>query len=378
MDQRTNGSDHGDGNGHNAETSVVKEMEFATEERVRDVLVIGGAGFVGSVLVRELIEHGYRVTVMDALMYGDESIRDLYGRPDFDVVKGDLRSVESIVRSVKSTDAVIHLGGLVGDPACNLDEKLTQDINLHATRTIAEAARGLGVRRMIFASSCSVYGVGAGTVDEDSPLHPVSAYAQTKVDSEKLLLSLNNDEFSPVILRFGTFYGLSPRPRFDLVVNMLVAKALAESEISIFGGQQVRPFVHVRDGARVISQCLRAPLSAVKGQVFNVGSDSENHSLAEVAEMVRAMVEGTRVNYEEAAAAEADYRVSFAKIRDRLGFENSITLADGLLELKEALESGTIAHYLDQKYSNVKALASGDAGRLLGYRVEAPDATGAA
>jgi nucleoside-diphosphate-sugar epimerase len=364
--------------GNGSRLLAVSNGGHPADQRIRDVLVIGGAGFVGSVLVRELIALGYRVTVMDALVYGDESIRALYGRPDFDVVPGDLRSVESIVRSVKSADAVIHLGGLVGDPACAVDEQLTLDINLHATRTIAEASRGLGVKRLVFASSCSVYGASEGTIDELTPLKPISTYAQTKMDSEKLLLSLDNPYFTTVILRFGTFFGLSPRPRFDLVVNMLVAKALADREITIFGGDQWRPFIHVRDGALALSQCLSAPLEAVKGEVFNVGSDAENHSLAEIAEMVAELVEGTRVNYVPAASSEASYRVSFAKISDRLGFHPKYSLAHGLQELKEAIESGEISHYLDHRYSNIKALATAEAASRLGYVLGAVDAPGAA
>lgn len=340
--------------------------------RIREVLLIGGAGFVGSVLARKLISCGYRVTIMDALVFGDESIRGLYGRPDFDVVRGDLRSVESIVRSVKSADAVVHLGGLVGDPACDLDERVTLEINLEATRTIAEASRGLGVQRLIFASSCSVYGLTQGEVDENSELSPVSVYARTKMDSEKLLLALDNEQFTATALRFGTFYGLSPRQRFDLVVNMLAAKATTEGEITIFGGSQWRPFLHVSDGADAVIRCLQAPKALIAGQVFNVGSDDENYTLVQVAQLVMELIPGTRVNYEDPQAVEADYRVSFRKIREQLGFVPDHTIADGVTEIQEAIASGAIDTYLDDRYSNIKTLAGMGDSELMRSRKLVP------
>ncbi len=332
------------------------EVPTVVERPVRRVLVIGGAGFVGSVLIPKLLDQGYGVTVMDSLLYGDDGVRDLYDRPGFSFRPGDLRSVEDIVRTARDADAVIHLGGIAGDPACDLDEQLTMDVNLAATRTVAEVARGLDIQRLVFASSCSVYGASDGVVDEESPLAPVSIYARTKMQSEQLLLDMTDRSFAPVSLRFGTFYGLSPRPRFDLIVNLLAAKAVAEGHITIFGGDQWRPFVHVDDGAEVILRCLETPLDVVRGQVFNVGSDEQNFTLADVARMIEGFLPGVRVIFEPKAEREANYRVSFTKLRSRLSFVPGYGLLDGVRQVKDALESGSITHYLEDRYSNHRSL----------------------
>jgi nucleoside-diphosphate-sugar epimerase len=323
---------------------------------LRNVLVVGGAGFVGSVLLPKLLDRGYHVKVMDSLVYGDDGIRHLNGRPGFEMVEGDLRSLESIVRSSRDADAVVHLGALVGDPACALDENLTLEINLKATQNLAEVARGIGVRRFIFASTCSVYGATEELLDETSALGPVSLYARSKMESEQLTLALDNHEFSTVALRFGTFYGLSPRPRFDLIVNMLVAKAIHDKEITIFGGDQWRPFLHVDDGAEAIVRCLEAPGEAVKGQIFNVGSDDQNYTLRQIADEIAKTMDGVRVVFKKKAEEEASYRVSFAKIRGILDFVPRNTLAEGIEQISAAIQDGEVSHYLDARYSNIKSL----------------------
>ncbi len=331
---------------------------------VRNVLVVGGAGYIGSILIRKLLSRGYRVTVLDALLYGDESIRELYGRPGFVLVKDDLRNIEAVVRTMESADAVIHLGALVGDPACALDEKLTVEINLAATRMIAEAARGFSIERFVFASTCSVYGAADHTLDERSELNPVSLYARTKIDSERVLLQLNDETFSPVILRFGTIYGMSPRPRFDLVVNTLVAHAVKEKQITIFGGQQWRPFIHVDDVAEAIIVTLEAPVAAVKGQTFNVGSDDENYRICELGELIQRHIPDVKVVQQGDDVDQRNYRVSFEKIRKQLGYRPRYTVSDGIVELKGALEAGRVANYQDVRFNNVMALSE-EGGSLL-------------
>lgn len=323
----------------------------------RRVLVVGGAGYVGSVLVRQLLDRGCGVTVLDAFMYGDEAIDNLYGRDRLRVVQGDIRDVESIVRAMHDANAVIHLGALVGDPVCALDEQMTLDVNLHATRTLAWVARGLGVERFVFASSCSIYGASDGILDEDSPLAPVSVYARSKSESERLLLDMADGTFAPCVLRFGTLYGLSPRPRFDLVVNLLTAKAVTDGEMVVFGGSQWRPFLHVSDAASAAAHCLTAPVGDVRGGVFNIGCDEDNHTLADMAGLIAAQVEGSRVVIGGPADVEADYRVSFARMRERLGFVPQRRLAEGIAEMRDALRRGEVGDYLDARYSNHKSLS---------------------
>ncbi len=324
---------------------------------VHNVTVIGGAGYVGSVLVRKLLARGYHVTVLDALLYGDEGIRDLCGRPDFRFIHGDFRNIEAVVDALQFADAVVHLGALVGDPACALDERLTLEINLAATRMIAEAARGFGVQRFVFASTCSVYGASDQVLDERSALKPVSLYARSKIGSERILLGLNDARFAPIILRFATIYGLSPRPRFDLVVNLLAAKATCEKCIAIFGGDQWRPFVHVDDAAEAIVKCLEAPLFTVKGEIFNVGSDEQNYQIKQLGTLIKEVIPDVEIVHQGEDTDRRNYRVSFAKIRRRLGFVPQHTVREGILEIKEAIESGRIRNYREARYSNYRTLS---------------------
>jgi nucleoside-diphosphate-sugar epimerase len=357
---------HGNGNGSNGNGSnggrVAANGRWPAD-RHRHVTVIGGGGFVGSVLVPRLLDRGYEVTILDAFIYGTDGLIDA-DHERLHLVRGDMRSVESLLSGCCNADAIVHLGGLVGDPSCAVDERLTLEINLEATAMIADTALGLGIPRLVFASSCAVYGDSDGLLTEESELAPVSTYARTKADSERGLMSVASDRFCPTALRFGTFYGLSPRPRFDLVVNLLTAKAVREGSISIFGGNQWRPFIHVEDGADSIIACLEAPLDATRGQIFNVGFEGENYTLREVGELIGSLVPGASVNLEPGSAQEANYRVSFEKIRRTLGFVPQRRLADGILEIKLALETEAIGDYREAKYDNHKSLRAGTAAAL--------------
>ena len=325
------------------------------------VCVVGGAGFVGSILAELLLDQGYEVTILDALLYGDEGIRHLLDRPGLSLVTGDLRDITVTIQAFRHASAVVHLGALVGDPACAIDEQLTLEVNRDATAKAAAIARGLGIDRFIFASTCSVYGASAGVLDEDSPLEPISVYARSKVESEQLLLAQSGPGFWPTVLRFGTLYGQSQRERFDLVVNLLTAQAVATGEITVFGGTQWRPFVHVRDVADAILGCLEAPDTKVGGCVFNLGGDEENYTLAQIAEIISAAVPGVRVHVKPATAQEADYHVSFARIRSATGFVPRRTVADGVAEIAASIACGEVPDYTDSRYNNYKALMSGEA-----------------
>jgi nucleoside-diphosphate-sugar epimerase len=319
------------------------------------VLVVGGAGYIGSVLVRDLLSEGYRVRVLDSLLFGEGSLQELFGRPRFELLPGDFRRLETVVRAVRGVDAVIHLGGIVGDPACALNEDETLEINLGATQMLIDVCRGFGVRRLLFASSCSVYGSVDRIVDEQSQVAPASLYAATKSDSEKLLWKARDHSFQPVILRLATAFGWSYRLRFDLVVNLLTAKAAIEKKIVIYNRRQWRPFIHVSDISRAFRLALSAPLDLSFSDVFNVGSNRMNFTLQELAERICGLEPGLEVEFVDNSDPR-NYRVCFDKIRERFDFECSASLEDGIRSIQQALRSGTVSDYRSARYHNLQFL----------------------
>ena len=333
-----------------------KQAEAAAEPKVRRALVIGGAGYIGSALLPRLLEQGYEVRILDLLIYGVEPIRPWLDDPRLEVIQADFRQIDRVVSAMQGVDAVIHLGAIVGDPACALDEGLTTEINLMATRMIAEVAKGYGVRYFVFASTCSVYGASDHMLDEYSPLKPNSIYARSKAASEKVLLQMANESFAPVILRFSTVYGLSGRYRFDLVVNLLTAKAVLDGEITIFGGNQWRSFVHVEDAARSVMHVLAAPLETVRGQIFNVGSDEQNYSINQVGDMIHVAVPNSNITNKGDEVDPNNYKVGFSKIRKVLGFTPEWTVEQGIQQVLNEILSGHVKDYRAPEYSNIKFL----------------------
>jgi len=325
--------------------------EPPTSGVVNRVLVIGGAGYIGSALTRRLLALGYHVRVLDLLVYGDESIREFYHHPGFELLCGDFCHIDTVVKGAQGMDAIVHLGAIVGDSACQICEELTVEINLRATRTIAEVGKGFGVTRFVFASTCSVYGASDEILDERSGLNPLSLYARTKMESEKVLLALADDTFAPIILRFGTIFGLSGRPRFDLVVNLLAAKAVKDGEFGIVGGKQWRPFVHVKDVAEAIVLSLEAPRRNVCGQIFNVGSNDQNYQIGDLGELIREFVPNVRET-SQAIEDPRNYRVRFDKISKTLNFQPKYTVREGVKEVVNAFTTGQIADYQDPCYNN--------------------------
>jgi len=320
------------------------------------VLVVGGAGYIGSILARRLLAQGRKVRILDNLVYGDSAIRGVLDHPDLEMMNGDCRNIQSVVSAMRGVDSVIHLAAIVGDPACEQDRQTASEINYAATRMLIEIAKGHGVRRFVFASSCSVYGATEELMDENSAVEPISLYAHTKVDSEHALLRAQSAGFQPVIARLATVFGNSPRPRFDLVVNLLTAKAHQEGVITIFNGQQWRPFIHVDDVARGLITLLDAPAEVAGGQVYNLGDTRLNYTLAQVAEKIREVFPHTRVQ-EVDNSDRRNYRVSFDKIRDQIGFECQWSLLDGINQLRRAFEEKSIQDYKDVRYNNQRFLS---------------------
>ena len=319
------------------------------------VLVVGGAGYIGSLLVEQLLEKGFRVRVLDSLLYGDEPLRSVRNHPDFDLIVGDCRNIQDVVRAVRGVESIVHLAAIVGDPACEQDHGPALETNYAATRMLIEIAKGHGVSRLVFASSCSVYGATDIEMDENAAVQPISLYGQTKVDSERALLDASTDTFHPTILRFATVFGLGYRPRFDLVVNLLTAKARQEGVITIFNGQQWRPFIHVRDLVDATVRVLEAPVRLVGGEVFNVGDTRLNHTLTEVADVIRGVFPDVRVEHVD-NADRRNYRVNFDKLLRRTGFRARYTLRDGVEEIRKAFDERLITDHTDLRYHNQRYL----------------------
>lgn len=321
----------------------------------KNVLVIGGAGYIGSVLCRQLLDGGYKVRVLDSLLFGDSAISELTPHPNFEFLRADFRHVESMVKAMHGIDAVIHLAAIVGDPACTIKTELTTEINYVATRMLVEVAKGAGVNRLLFASTCSVYGASDFLMDERSAPNPISLYAQTKVDCENAILELKSPTLHPTCLRLSTVFGSSPRPRFDLVVNLLVARALQDEKITIYNHDQWRPFIHVNDVARAFVRTLEAPSSLVSGEIFNVGSYHLNYSLGQVAEKIREQIPKVEIEYKE-NPDKRTYRVSFDKIHSYLGFVCATGIEEGIEEIRKMIESGRVHDYRDKVFSNYEYL----------------------
>ncbi len=319
------------------------------------VLVVGGAGYIGSLLVERLLEKQYHVRVLDSLVYGDEPLQPVRDHPKLEVLVGDCRNIQDVVKAMRGVESIIHLGAIAGDPACEQDRASALEINYAATRMLIEIAKGHGVSRFLFASSCSVYGSTDVEMDERATVQPISLYGQTKVDSERALLEASSDTFHPTILRFATVFGIGYRPRFDLVVNLLTAKARQEGLITIYNGQQWRPFIHVRDLVEAIIRVLETPIQLVSGEVFNVGDSRLNHTLAEVAETIRGVFPSVCVEHVE-NSDRRNYRVNFDKIANRTGFRARYTVRDGIDELSKAFDQGLITDYTDLRFHNQRYL----------------------
>ncbi|MGH8104378.1 MAG: NAD-dependent epimerase/dehydratase family protein [bacterium] len=319
---------------------------MATKPRV---LVTGGAGYIGSTLVRDLLENGYAVRALDNLTYGDYGIADLKGRADFEFIQGDIRNTSEIFPAVNGVAAVVHLAGSSGDQSCNLDEDACYATNFVGTEMVVRGCEYYGVPRLAFGSSCSVYGAAGDLVDESCAPNPLTLYARTKLLAEGVMLG--SSLRCPTAFRMATVYGISGRSRLDLVLNQLTVKALVDGQMTVFGGGQWRPLVHVKDVSGVYVKWLEADEGLVARQVFNVGADEQNIQIRDLAYLIKQIYPEVKLDVRVMQSDFRDYRVGFSKIRDVLGFHPARSLEDGILEVKHALDSGFITNYKDPKYS---------------------------
>ena len=342
----------------------------------KSVLVVGGAGYLGCVLVEELLARGYSVTVFDRLFFGEDGLRGVRDR--IRLITGDIRCPPA--SAFEGIGAIVNLGGLSNDPTAEYNPEANHQMNAVATRTLAEAAVRHNIPRYVFASSCSIYDVGVVdeerdvVLTEDAVVQPRAAYAVSKLEGERALLSLLSDRFSPVILRMGTLYGFSPRMRYDLVVNTFVKDALQKGCVTLnYGGQMWRPLVDVRDAARAYITALEADASLVAGQIFNVVA--ANFRISELALHVRAALEeiGVAVEIKSAFryAGVRNYRVSGKKIFNALGFRPVISVRESVHNMVEKIREYGYLDFDNDRYYNIRWM------KLLDHVKQIIDITGA-
>jgi nucleoside-diphosphate-sugar epimerase len=319
-------------------------------------LVTGGAGYIGVLAVERLRSVGHEVTVLDVLLHGQEELARRLEACGARFVLGDVRDGEARRSALEGAESVVHLAAIVGDPACGRDPALSNSVNLEGSLALAGDARAAGVERFLFASTCSNYGRMADPtvpVDEEGELAPVSLYAEQKVGVERRLLGSSHGSLSPTCLRFATVYGAAPRMRFDLTVNEFTRDLWAGHTLEVFGEQFWRPYVHAADAAAGIHTVLEAPIEQVRGEVFNVGHSDENYRKLDLVELITERLGRGDVTYVPRDEDPRDYKVSFAKIRDRLGFVPEHTVPSGIDELVRALDAGEFGDPFDPRHSNL-------------------------
>ncbi|MES1189042.1 MAG: SDR family oxidoreductase [Myxococcales bacterium] len=309
------------------------------------VLLIGGGGYIGIPLAEQLLERGHTVRVLDRFYFGRELFEGLLEKPGLEFVQGDLREPDPA--AFKGIDAVVLLGALSNDPCADLDPRLSQEINMDGTLRCAELAKAAGAKRMIFSSSCSVYGAGNGLLTETSATAPVSLYAKLKLDAEAKLHAMASNDFIVTSLRHATVFGLAPRMRFDLVVNLMTLTAFQKGQIFVLGGgMQWRPLVHVRDVGLAFVTVLESKPELVQREIFNVGSDDQNLRVRDVATLVASIVPNTKIEQVPSDADNRDYHVTFGKISKVLGYKTRYSVEAGAREVYEALVAGRTADHI--------------------------------
>ena len=303
------------------------------------ILVTGGAGYIGSVLTRLLIEKGHNVTCLDRFFFGTDPIKDITEK--ITLLKDDIRWFKPEI--LKGTDAVLDLASLSNDPSGELDPQKTMEINYRGRVRVANLAKKHGVSRYILASSCSVYGFQPGTITEESSLNPLTTYAKASVNAEKEVLPLADKNFSVTVLRQATVYGLSPRMRFDLAVNGMVLGFYKNHQIPIMrDGKQWRPFIHVKDTSNAFIKTLESDPELVNHQIFNVGTDDQNTQIFDLAQLIAESI-NIPFKYEWYGSPDTrSYQVSFSKIRKTLNYETSYTSREGAREIYDALKTGVL------------------------------------
>ena len=319
------------------------------------ILITGGAGYVGAVLTPYLLSKGHKVTVIDLMIYGKEVLKT---HPNLRVVEGDIRNRNLLEKIIPNHDIVIHLACISNDPSFELNPELSKSINLDAFTPLVEIAKKKSVKRFIYASTSSVYGIKEEKdVHEEMSLEPLTDYSKYKIDCEIILKKYISENFTPITIRPATVCGYSSRQRLDVVVNILTNLAYHKRSITIFGGKQLRPNIHIQDMVRAYEALITAPKSKVSGEIFNAGY--ENHSVLELANIVKKNI-GDDVKLNSSPTNDnRSYHISSKKIKKILNFDTKYTIADAVIDLKKAFENKLLPNSLsDEKYFNIKRMKS--------------------
>ena len=309
---------------------------------LKSILVTGGAGYIGSVLTHKLVELGYNVRIIDSLIYGKDGISDLISKNSVELIEKDIRDEKTLNEAVKEIDCVIHLAAIVGDPLCKKIPIAAKQINEDATKKLITISKKQGVKRFIFASTCSNYGSVLTTVDENSPIKSLSLYSETKINSENFILNAESSRFEPCILRFATAHGLSPRMRFDLLLQEFLRDAILDKKIRIYGPNFWRPLAHVEDISNACITTIKSSKDIISGEVYNVGNSNENYTKKMLAEVIQKFVPSTEIEITESKTDLRTYKVSFDKIKNNLKFISKKTIRDSISDILAEIENGSL------------------------------------
>lgn len=329
----------------------------------KHVLITGGAGYIGSLLTGHLLRLGYRVTVVDDLLFGGDSLMAYWPHPAFHFVKANVwesRAVKSaVLADWPVPDAVVHLAAIAGFPACQaVGRQVAWRYNVESTQRVFEQAHEMGIGRFVYASTYSNYGLSPDgkPVSEESPLNPQSLYAETKINAERFLLAQEDAACAPLIFRLATLYGLSPRTRFDMIINQFVLEAYTKRELLIYQRGYSRSFLHIRDAVNGLTLGIEAPEDKIRGEIYNLGSDEGNYTKDEIVALILRRLPETVVQYKDMTFGGdmRDISVSYQKIQQALGFKACLSVDDGIREVLHALQDEVFSNPHAQRYRNAQ------------------------
>lgn len=309
---------------------------------LKSILITGGAGYIGCVLTRKLVEIGFKVRVFDSLIFGKDGLSDLISNGSIELFVDDIRNQSALHNAIKNVDCVIHLAAIVGESLCSKIPQAAKQINEIGTKKLVEVCKKDGVERFIFASTCSNYGSSSTMVNENTVVQPFSLYSETKINSEYFILNSKTDDFEPCVLRFATAFGFSPRMRFDLLLQEFIRDAIVDNKITIFGSEYWRPLVHVEDISNACISVIQGANDLISGEIYNVGDTNQNYTKYELAKMVQNYLPTTKIEIQKSKKDPRNYKVSFDKIKNNLKFRITKTVQDGILEIVTKIKNNEL------------------------------------